>query len=498
MMVLNSNLRIDISPTALGRNALILTPVNFHISRSGAKHSDLNNFAPWLGIAYAPKWAPRLFGDGKTVIRTGFRLSYDDIFANIPVNMGLNAPQVLTTTLPTATYAWATVLNQNRRLFASDPTVAGGVRGIVTFNAWDYDPHTAYAMNYALEIERALFRDYAFEISYVGSQGRKLGVFTSPNQPTVIVNDPTRVGSEFTGTPNRRIFPFNQYAGIGRGSFVSNSSYNGMVVAFKKRQSHGFSYTVWYTLAKALDDSSAFFGSDADLGSYADTRNRKLDHGRSGFDIRHRIVATTDWQLPFGPGRKWFNSAHGVLGHVIGGWDVSSITTWRGGFPFTIFAGTSFDYSGFNQFGDRPIWAPGVTGLPINYSNPDNVYPCKTGAGNCTPFLAPTAGQPGNVARNTFSGPRNTIVDFALLKNFPFAEGKRVQFRAEFYNLFNHTNFALPSLNAQFRFPTSGANAGRPAFPTNPTSSTIGTVTSTESSARPNQRIMQLGLRIDF
>src|SRR5712692_5113766 len=106
MMVLNSNLRIDIDPTALGRAALVLTPVSFKLSRSGQRATDLNNFAPFLGIAYSPKFWRGLFGDGKTVIRTGFRLSYDDVFANIPVNMGLNAPQVLTTTLPTATYAW--------------------------------------------------------------------------------------------------------------------------------------------------------------------------------------------------------------------------------------------------------------------------------------------------------------------------------------------------------------------------------------------------------
>jgi len=168
MMALNSNLRIDIDPTKLGRAAITLTPVNFFLPRSGQTSADYNNYAPFLGIAWNPKILPWLFGDGKTVIRTGFRVGYDDIFANIPVNMGLNLPLVLSTTLPTSTYTWGTALNQNRSLFSADGTVPGGSRGIVTFNTWDLNARTAYAMNYALEIERQLGTNYSVGISYVG------------------------------------------------------------------------------------------------------------------------------------------------------------------------------------------------------------------------------------------------------------------------------------------------------------------------------------------
>src|SRR5438046_10747400 len=143
MMALNSNLRIDIDPTKLGRDAITLTPVNFFLPRSVQLSGDYNNYAPLLGIAWNPKILPWLFGDGKTVIRTGFRASFDDIFANIPVNMGLNLPLVLSTTLPTSTYTWGTALNQNRSLFAADGTVPGGSRGIITFNAWDLNARTA-------------------------------------------------------------------------------------------------------------------------------------------------------------------------------------------------------------------------------------------------------------------------------------------------------------------------------------------------------------------
>lgn len=480
MMALNSNLRIDVDPTKLGRDAITLTPVNAFLPRSGQKGGDFNNYAPFLGIAWAPRILPRLFGDGKTVIRTGMRVSYDDIFANIPVNMGLNLPQILSTTLPTSTYTWATVLNQNRKLFSSDGTVPGGQRGIITFNAWDFNARTAYAMNYALEIERQLGNDYAFEISYIGSQGRKLGTFLDENEPTVTaVVDPTRRGDQ---TPNQRTFPFIQYAGIFRGGFTSNSSYNGLVATLRKRPSHGLSYTASYTFGRSLDDNSSFFGSDADFGSYANPRNRHADHGRSGFDIIHRFVGTYIYELPFGPRRKWLSGVHGVLGRVVGGWDTSGIFNYRSGFPFTIFAGTSFDYSGLNQFADRPNFAAGVTDISLDYSNPDSVFNChKPSKGGCPIFTQPVAGTIGNVGRNRFEGPRLVNMDFAVMKNFPFGESHRVQFRADFFNFFNKTNFKLPSSNILF-------SAGVPI-----SSSSVGTVQAAE-----DPRLIQFGLRLDW
>ncbi len=501
LMVLGTNLRIDVDPTALGRNALILTPVNgAFMPRSGQKGGDYNNYAPFLGIAWQPKILPRLFGQGKTVIRTGFRVSYDDIFANIPVNQGLNFPPVLTTTLPTGTYTWGTALNQNRRLFSSDGTVPGGERGIVSFNAWGFDGRTAYAMNYALELERQLGRDYALEVSYVGSQGRKLGIFLDTNEPTITaVVDPTRRGDQ---TPNQRAFPFPQYAGIFQGAFVSNSNYNGMVATMRKRESHGLSFTASYTFGRSLDDNSSFFGSDRDLGVFADSRNRVAERARSGFDVTHRVVGTMIYQLPFGPHRKWLGGVHGVLGHVVGGWDIASIFSYRSGFPFTIFAG-GFDYSGLNQFGDRPDFAPGIADLQFNFSDPDNVYACHSGFSgsgatattNCPLFAQPTPGNIGNVGRNRFEGPRQTNVDFGVMKNFPFGEGRRVQFRAEFFNFLNKTNFNLPSSSISFTRQATcvPASSSCTTFIVAPSSSTIGTIQSAE-----NPRLIQFGLRVDW
>lgn len=496
IMALNSHNRLDISPTALGRGALILTPVDAFMPRSGQSGGDFNNYAPSLGIAWSPKILPSIFGDGKTVIRTGFRVNYDDIFANIPVNMGLNAPLVLSTTLPTRAYTWGTVLNQNRSLFATDLTVPAGRQGIVTFNAWDFNARTAYAMNYALEIERQLGKDYSVEVSYIGTQGRKLGVFVDPNQPFITRVDPTRTGDDpgpvdasgnliDPSVGNRRTFPFSQYSGMGLGTFGANSNYNGMVATLRKRTSNGLSFTGSYTLGKALDDNSSFFGSDRDNGAYADTRNRKIERAASGNDVRHRVVATYIYTLPFGSGRRWMSDAPRLLRSLVGGWDTSGIFNYRSGFPFTVFAGTNNDFSGFNQFADRPNWAPGFTNLALNFTDPDNPFNCHAGPSTttCPAFTAPIGGTVGNVGRNRFYGPRLINMDFAVMKNFPFGEKRRVQFRADFFNLFNHTNFRLPSSNILFNAP--GA-------------STVGSTTVGKIGTADPARIIQLGARIDF
>src|SRR4029077_9272485 len=195
-----------------------------------------------------------------------FRLSYDDIFDDIPTLMGLNFPPVLTTTLPTGSYSWATVLNQNQRLFSPDPTVVPqGERGILSFIAWDVNPPSPCAMNYALEIQRQLGRDFSFEVSYIGSQGRKLVVTLDPDQPTVTVNDPTKRGDQ---APNVRTFPFRQYSKIFQAAFVSNSNFDGMVLRVRKRPTYGLGFAASYELSKSLDDNSSFFGSDGETGIY--------------------------------------------------------------------------------------------------------------------------------------------------------------------------------------------------------------------------------------
>jgi hypothetical protein len=475
---LNSNLRVDVNPAVVGPTALSLTPVSgLFLPSTGQFDNATKNFAPFVGMAWSPKILPAIFGDGKTVIRTGFRLSYDDVFANIPVNMGLNFPPVLSTTLPTkkcdvahngggpftnplcsaagSHYDWPSALNQNIKF-----VTASGL-GILGANGWDTTGKTAYAMNYTLEIERQIGRDYAVNAAYVGTLGRRLGVFMDANEPFV--------------TASSRTFPFPQYAGLPVGTFASSSNYNGMVLSMRKRPSHGFSFQGSYTFAKSLDYNSSFFGSTGESGAFADPRNPQLDYGPSAFDIRHQVTAAYLYELPFGKGRAFMRDANPVLENLLGGWNVSGITNWHTGFPFTIFANTNTDFSGLNQFADRPI--AGSTPVTLTYENPFNIFPtslCPKGPCYSVFFTNPGPGNVGNVGRNAFYGPSYTDFDFSLQKTFRVTENKRIRLEGDFFNLFNHPNFALPNGN--------GGSGG------------FGSITSMQG----NPRLLQLGVRFDF
>jgi hypothetical protein len=479
MVALGSNNLIVIDPTLQGRAAIKLVPTTVTLPRSGQFSDPKTNFGPYLGVTYSPNFWPALFGGGgKTVIRTGFRWSYDEVFNNIPVNMGLNGPQLLSTTLPTGTYTWGTALNQNRKLFNNDNTVlpdSTGVRerGLVTFNAIDSRPPSPYGMNYALEIERQIGNNVVAGVSYVGSQGRHLGVFIDQNEPFVQVVDPTKLGSS---TPNLRFFPFQQYAAVTGGSYSGSSNYNAMILTFKQRPWHGLGFQASYTYGKSLDFNSSFFGSDRDFGAPADPRNLAAEYGRSDFDVRQRFVAAYNYELPVGRGHSALGDASGVVNQIVGGWQISGIISTRSGFPFTVWNDVNgTDFSGFNQFADRATFASGPQALTLNMNDPDHAFNPSAFLlpGSATP--PPGAGNIGNTRRNAFLGPRATNWDFGVLKNFPLSESKRLQLRAEFFNFLNHTQFNLPINNL--------------------TNSAVGTITSDSNS---NPRLMQVGLRFEY
>jgi len=472
MVALGSNQLITIDPTKQGRNAIVLTPTNVFLPRSGQFTTKKTNFGPYLGVTYSPNILPSIFGNGKTVIRTGFRLSHDEVFNNIPVNMGLNGPQLLSTTLPTGTYTWATVLNQNTFLYTRDDTLAPippstiGLQSLVNYNAWDTHAPSAYGMNYALEIERQIGSHATVGASYVGSQGRKLGIFLDANEPFVKVIDGTKHGDT---PPNIRSFPYPQYNSIAVGALRGSSHYNAMVLTYRQRAFHGLAMEASYSYGKSLDFNSNFFGSDRDAGSPADARNLGAEKGRSDFDVRHRIVISYIYDIPLGHGHWLLGDSPGFMNQIFGNWQVSGIATHRSGFPFTVwsdFLGT--DFSGLNQFQDRANFKPGVSSLQTTMSNPDAAFAT-------TVFTNPNAGSIGNTHRNAFGGPASTNWDFGVLKSFPIAEGKRLQFRAEFFNFLNHPQFNLPV--------------------TNLSSSSAGKITS-DSNAGP--RLTQLGLRFEF
>ncbi len=458
-ILIGTNRLLDLDPSRRGRDAFIYRDAPITLPASGAL-GDRNNFAPVFGFAYTPRFGPGPLGDEKTVIRGGFRVAYDDIFNNIPVNQALNAPRVLTTTQragttqPASGYRWEVAFDQNVPLVARTTQAPGApALGLIAFNAYDYRARSAYAYNWNFGIERLIHGVGSIDVSYLGSAGHKLGMFVDLNEPGVIVRD---AGFRGVQAPNEQVFPYRQWGGVGNATFQGNSIYNGLVVSAKIRARNSLTMNTSYTFGHGIDDNSSFFGSDDDFGVPATRRRLDLERSNSGNDQRHRFVNLFVWDLPLGRGRRWLSSAPALVEHTLGGWSLAGITNASTGHPFTVYANTALDFSGFNQFVDRPNVVAGGP-LAIHRDNPDNffdpAYFGKTGTGICPGYAAAstvrvtggcaTVGAVGSSPRNGYYGPGLVSFDMTVSKRFPLGDRVKLEYRAEFFNLFNHTNFSL-------------------------------------------------------
>jgi Carboxypeptidase regulatory-like domain/TonB-dependent Receptor Plug Domain len=494
-VLLGTNQLLDLDPMRSGPSALILREAPVRLSKSGTD-PDWNNFAPVFGFAYTPMFGSGPLGDQKTVIRGGFRVAFDDIFNNIPVNQALAAPWNLTTTQTAFStqpglYGWDLAFNQDVPLVVRTTQAPGApARGLLTFNAYDPDAPTTYGYTWNFGIQRELGAHSSIDVSYLGSAGHKLGIFQDLNEPFVIVRDPGRRGTQ---APNEQAFPNPKWGAISQGSFQAESIYHGLVVSGKANFRTLLQLNGSYTFGHGIDNSSSFFGSDDDFSTPVTRRRLDLDRSNSGNDQRHRFVTFFVFEVPVGTGRTWLSDAHGLVQHLLGGWQISGVFNAFTGQPFTVYANTSRDFSGFNQFVDRPdIMGSGK--LQINRSNPDNffdpAYFGKVGTGSCPGYdpasstnvalgCAP-AGSVGTSQRNAYYGPGLINLDASVAKRFAMAEHVRLIYRVDFFNVANHTNFGLRVGN---RSMSSGE---------------FGQMTTTSEYVNGGPRIIQMSLRLEF
>ncbi len=486
IVLLNSDKLLDIDPTKQGRDALVLRQSPVEISNSGV-NPDKNNVAPILGFAWTPRFSEKLFGKDQTVIRGGFRVGFDEVFNNIPANQVLNPPyNLLTSHTANVTqpgkFPWAVGFNQNRVLISNFGRQGPGAPqvGVLSFNAIDPDSRSAYLYQYSLGIQRRLGQNFSFEVDYQGSTGHKLGIFVDANQPEVIIRNPSQRGPV---APNEQVFPYNRYGAISLGTSQGNSNYNGVVFTGKYVGRKGYFFQASYTLGKSIDYNSAFFGSLGENGSPANNLNLPLERGPSSFDVRHRFVGVYVLDIPIGPGHRLFGWDNGVARQVFGGWQVSGITTVQSGTPFTVVLGGA-DRSGFNRGGaiDRPD-VVGAGKLRQSNRNPDDAF-------DKSYFATPPSGRVGTSGRNQYYGPGLHNWDFQVAKGFPLiGETTKLTFKADFFNLFNHTNFSNPVANM------ADANFGKV---TQTVGSATATAVGTTGGPLGGSRLIQLSLRLQF
>lgn len=470
------------SPTACG-------PVK--LNSFIATNPTTYNFEPRIGLAYDP------FGDGKTAVRAGFGMF--DVLP-LPYEFGLNTaatfPYQIVGADPNATLGTG-VTDPN---VSFDPTK-------VRNRYVQQDPQRALVMNWNLNIQRDLGAGFTGLIGYVGSRSVHLSV--AADDINLIQPSLTQYGLLWPVNGTRIDSNWGGGAGIRPVLFDGSSSYEAGEAQLKKVMQHGVQGQVSYTFGKCRDTSSAPVTGDTYANSIAVPIlfSNGYRSGACDFDVRQSLSATFIWEIP------GIKSAPALVAALTNGWELGTIITATTGSPFTATVGDGGDplNTGFNgDFSmDFANLVPGCNPIHggINYLN-TNCFTLPTlptsssivSSGGCVPFSAPATPAPagqtycanllGNAGRNTLYGPKLTTVDFSVFKNFRvqrISEAFNIQFRAEFFNILNHTNFQAPNFltdgNNNSIFDSTGAplsNAG-----------ILGSTTTTS-------RQIQLGLKLIF
>jgi hypothetical protein len=430
-------------------------------------HRDMNNFGPRLGIS----WSPR----GRTVIRAAYGIYYDYTPQNNLIANYTNSAGVATNPVPSLANSPYFVGAQDFNSGPWNGTATGPVFTPTVFPQSIFVTpvglRTPYVQSWNLNIQREITHAFAFEIGYVGSKGTRLTRLYDANQG----RDPGI---------NNSAYP--QYAAVDVFSDSANSTYHGLQTTVRLQQFHGFSGFSTYTFSKSLDGASDGINFNfANAAFPQDSTNLAAEKGPSTFDTRHRWTSAVNYAVP---------DLHHVPRLLGAGWQLNSIVTVQSGRPISIIT----DAGGVNSnFVQRPDILPGVNPIlphwtpATGYLNPNAfAYPAIT--------AADPNGYFGDLGRDEIYGPAFWNYDFSTTKNFQLRERLQLQFRAEFFNIFNHPNFALPS------------NVITPGFladhvTPNPNAGTAGLITQTPDVAQGNPglggggpRVMQFGLRLQF
>lgn len=291
------------------------------------------------------------------------------------------------------------------------------------------DIETPMMQQWHLGFEYQLPSETVFEVSYAGSHGIHLYGFYNGNQalPSTDPNAPL--------APRRPFPAIDGTIATLRSNDVSN--YNALQVHLEKRMSHGLQFEVSYTYAHALDDASSASLGSLNNGDFRDQRFPGLDYGNSDIDVRHHVVIAYSYALPFGRGKRFAGNASGFLNQLIGNWQIAGITSASTGNWFTVsdplVNSSNTDCGGTVSFNCA---RPNVIGKP-------NAAPCIPGTfyNTCAFTSDLVQGTYGNAGRNIVLGPGYQDWDMTFYKAFPVHEQMHFEFRADFFNIWNHTNF---------------------------------------------------------
>ena len=468
------------------------------------RSNDPNNLGPRIGFAYSP------LDSGRLVLRGGYGIFYSRA-STIYINFNTPPAYFVGIKNPPTSFAepYFLVPSQDRfPTFVQNAALAGRV--------FDRDIRTPYFHQYNTSVQYAARPSLVLEVAYVGTRGLNLLRNVAINQARLASPQNPRT-NEVTGQPITTNTPGNvglrapfqgvEVNGFSQTQSSAESSYNSLQLSLTRSVSKGLQLLASYTYARSIDNGSGQDGFDSNsiLGNQLDKR---ANRGVSDFDRTHRFVLSYLWDVP----RPGFATKTTAARWLFSNWQIAGIATAMSGLPIDIVDSNAGSfYLGPNNGLSRPSWAPGATSstatsnIPAGYLfNPFAFARPIVSAGQLIPSsnIGAVAGAPcglptivctdfGSVGRNVLRGPKQTNVDFSVIKRLPLGESKNIEFRAEFFNLFNHVNFANPisNLNA---FASSGGSIDANGRILNP--GDFGRITSTSN----NPRLIQFALKLNF
>jgi len=400
-----------------------------------------HDFAPRFGLAWDP------FGKGTTSVRMGYGIYHEQVAVSAAELLALNPPFQETAT------QLLTSMDQPIPIGSSIPVVASATPASI--RAIQPDFKTPYMQQWSLDLQHQFGSNTVVSVGYYGSKGTHLNGNTEYNDlppgfainsqcasGTAALQDPgvatvpcMVAGTALTATPTifDQIRPFRGYRSINVLETRYNSNYHSLQAFMQHRFSGASQVNVAYTWSKNLTDNQTSSVSAAPQ----DVNNIRAEYGRAVLDRRHVLSVNYIYELPF------YSNQEGFAGKVLGGWQVSGIGSYYTGLPFTV-ASSTYDTSGI---GFIPAIIAG--GRPRLLCDPNDNAPHTVDQwfnGACFAKQTPAGATgilnvPGDASRGEVDGPPTARMDFTLAKNFRFTESASIQFRAEAFNVFNHTNF---------------------------------------------------------
>ncbi len=424
---------------------------------AGLRQTYLRNFDPRLSVAYRP------FKDNKTVIRAGFGIFTVTALGQLQNNNESNPQAVVNT--------WAN--NNNGTPVFTFPNVTPPGAGL-QFGGGTLeqatDPHyrDAQTAQWNVTIERELTSNTSLRASYVGMNSYRLPVTANLNQtkPSTTAYNPAAV-------------PFPNWGVIYSTYNLGNQNYQALELEASHRMARGLAYQANYTWAHNISDAqgdapTAFQGETryglADLNRFATSANR----GNVVGTRRQRLLVTGTYELPFGKGRQWLNSSP-VVGGILGGWNINTITLLETGPYLTPTDSVSNDQTNTNPAAAGSIVRPDRVGNPI----PDHRSPSNYFNINAFAHTPVNAGRVGNAGVGILEAPGTIAVSAGLAKVIALREAWRLRFESTFTNVLNRTNYAPPATNIS-------------------NSSSFGVLTGAQTAENAGNRTGQIALRLEF